>query len=90
MLEQVEIVSYGNANKEKLDQEEVERLLVQVKKVKVAKGKKILTFDNLRNEHKQILDSILGRSGTLRSPTLQIGDQLIVGYNEELYQNLQQ
>ena len=86
----MEIVSYGNANKEKLNQEEVERLLVQVKKVKVAKGKKILTFDNLRNEHKQILDSILGRSGTLRSPTLQIGDQLIVGYNEELYQNLQQ
>ncbi|MAJ72286.1 hypothetical protein CMK13_04725 [Candidatus Poribacteria bacterium] len=86
----MEIVSYGNASKEKLDQEEVERLLVQVKKVKVAKGKKILTFDNLRNEHKQILDSILGRSGTLRSPTLQIGDQLIVGYNEELYQNLQQ
>ena len=86
----MEIVSYGNANKEKLDQEEVKRLLVQVKKVKVAKGKKILTFDNLRNEHKQILDSILGRSGTLRSPTLQIGDQLIVGYNEELYQNLQQ
>ena len=85
----MEIVSYGNANKEKLDQKEVERLLVQVKKVKVAKGKKILTFDNLRNEHKQILDSILGRSGTLRSPTLQIGDQLIVGYNEELYQNLQ-
>ena len=85
----MEIVSYANANKEKLDQEEVERLLVQVKKVKVAKGKKILTFDNLRNEHKQILDSILGRSGTLRSPTLQIGDQLIVGYNEELYQNLQ-
>ena len=85
----MEIVSYGNASKEKLDQEEVERLLVQVKKVKVAKGKKILTFDNLRNEHKQILDSILGRSGTLRSPTLQIGDQLIVGYNEELYQNLQ-
>ena len=85
----MEIVSYGNANKEKLDQEEVERLLVQVKKVKVAKGKKILTFDNLRSEHKQILDSILGRSGTLRSPTLQIGDQLIVGYNEELYQNLQ-
>ena len=85
----MEIVSYGNANKEKLDQEEVERLLVQVKKVKVAKGKKILTFDNLRNEHKQILDSILGRSWTLRSPTLQIGDQLIVGYNEELYQNLQ-
>ena len=39
----MEIVSYGNANKEKLDQEEVERLLVQVKKVKVAKGKKILS-----------------------------------------------
>ncbi|MBR55151.1 hypothetical protein CMK19_15445 [Candidatus Poribacteria bacterium] len=85
----MEIVSYGNANKEKLNQEEVERLLVQVKKVKVAKGKKTLTFDNLRNERKQILDIILGRSGTLRSPTLRIGDQLIVGYNEELYQNLQ-
>ena len=85
----MEIVSYGNANKEKLNQEEVERLLVQVKKVKVAKGNKTLTFDNLRNERKQILDIILGRSGTLRSPTLRIGDQLIVGYNEELYQNLQ-
>ena len=85
----MEIISYGNANKEKLNQEEVERLLAQVKKVKVAKGKKTLTFDNLRNERKQILDIILGRSGTLRSPTLRIGDQLIVGYNEELYQNLQ-
>ena len=85
----MEIVSYGNANKEKLNQEEVERLLVQIKKVKVAKGKKTLIFDNLRNERKQILDIILGRSGTLRSPTLRIGDQLIVGYNEELYQNLQ-
>ena len=67
----------------------MENLLVQVEKVKVAKGKKTLTFDRLRKEHEQILDVVLGRSGTLRSPTLRIGNQLIVGYNEELYQTFQ-
>lgn len=52
----------------------------------VAKGKKILTFDLEadRPSDEEILDLILGRSGTLRAPSLRVGDTFVVGYNAEL------
>ena len=90
MLEQVEIVSHGDANKERLGQDQVEALIDQVSQIKVAKGKKILLFNPLKDDRSQIMKAILGRSGTLRSPTLRIGNGLIVGYSQEVYQQVQQ
>jgi len=90
VLEQVEIVSHGDANKERLGQDQVEALIDQVSQIKVAKGKKILLFNPLKDDRSQIMKAILGRSGTLRSPTLRIGNGLIVGYSQEVYQQVQQ
>ena len=83
-------MSYGDANKERLGQDRVEALIDQVSQIKVAKGKKILLFNPLKDDRSQIIKAILGRSGTLRSPTLRIGNGLIVGYNQEVYQQVQQ
>ncbi len=83
-------MSYGDANKERLGQDQVEALIDQVSQIKVAKGKKILLFNPLKDDRSQIIKAILGRSGTLRSPTLRIGNGLIVGYNQEVYQQVQQ
>ena len=63
-------------------------LLLPVRKqmeIIVAKGKKRLVFDPRRDSRETILRETLGRSGTLRAPTLRIGDRLLVGYNDELY-----
>ena len=83
-------MSYGDANKERLGQDQVEALIDQVNQIKVAKGKKILLFNPLKDDRSQIIKAILGRSGTLRSPTLRLGNGLIVGYNQEVYQQVQQ
>ena len=50
----------------------------------VAKGRKTLHFDlkNDRPADEEILAVILGRSGTLRAPTLRRGSTFIVGYND--------
>ena len=61
-------------------------LLEGVRTLKVAKGRKILTFDleNDRPGDEEILAEILGRSGTLRAPALRAGDTFMVGYNDDI------
>jgi arsenate reductase-like glutaredoxin family protein len=54
----------------------------------VAKGKKSLHID-LRKERPSdddLLQLMLGRSGTLRAPTLKSGKRLIVGFNADILQ----
>lgn len=50
----------------------------------VTSGKKILEFDSLA-DNEEMIKKIMGRSGNLRAPSLRIGSELYVGYNEELY-----
>jgi arsenate reductase-like glutaredoxin family protein len=55
----------------------------------VAKGKKSLHID-LRAERpsdEDLLKLMLGRSGTLRAPTLKSGKRLIVGFNADILQD---
>ena len=53
--------------------------------VHVAKGKKVDVFDPNVDSQDHILKAIMGRSGNLRAPTLQIGDTFFVGFNAPLY-----
>ena len=52
----------------------------------VAKGKKIVTIDlaDARPSDDELLELMLGRSGSLRAPSLRVGDRFVVGYNAEL------
>ncbi len=74
-----------DARKASLAEEEAWQVLSAAREIIVAKGKKRLVFDPRRDSRETILRETLGRSGTLRAPTLRIGDRLLVGYNDELY-----
>jgi len=51
----------------------------------VARGKKIFSFEPEEEIREEILKLCLGRSGTLRAPTLKIGSLMLVGFNEAMY-----
>ena len=74
----------ADARKASLAEEEAWQVLSAAREIIVAKGKKRLVFDPRRDSRETILKETLGRSGTLRAPTLRIGDRLLVGYNDEL------
>lgn len=80
----IDIEEEHNAGKEPYTIDAVLELLTDIEKVFVTSGKKILEFDDIKNND-EMLKKIMGRSGNLRAPSLRIGSELYVGYNEELY-----
>jgi len=89
----MEIQEEHNAGKEPYKEVAVRELLAGLEKVIVTSGKKILEFDDIKNtskidDNEEMMKKIIGRSGNLRAPSLRIGSNLYVGYNEELYERL--
>jgi len=74
-----------DARKEAMAAEGACQLLPGIKEIVVAQGKKYLILDPLQNSKEDILKQMLGRTGSLRAPTLLIGDRLLVGYSDALY-----
>ncbi|MDD2468837.1 MAG: ArsC family (seleno)protein [Desulfobulbus sp.] len=74
-----------DARKEALAGEAAWQLLSTANEILVAKGKKVQTFNPRVDAKEVILAAALGRTGTLRAPTLRIGDQFMVGFGEGLY-----
>ena len=81
----VAIATRSDARKEKLDATAVWERLGTAARVVVAKGKRIETFVPTEDAQDAILKAVMGRSGNLRAPTLQIADVFYVGYNDALY-----
>ena len=61
-------------------------------RVVIAKGKKVVTFDMKRDapDDETLLNYLLGPTGNLRAPTARVGDTLLVGFNEEAYEQVLQ
>ena len=76
-----------DARKERMDAEAVWALMGSAKQIVVAKGKRVETFVPSEDTQEPILKAVLGRSGSLRAPTVQSGDAFFVGYNVALYEN---
>ena len=76
-----------DARKEKMDAAAVWDLMGDAKQIVVAKGKRVDTFVPSDDTQEPILKAVLGRSGSLRAPTVQSGDVFFVGYNVALYEN---
>ncbi len=72
------------ANKIKFNEQEALEIARKASTVFVAKGKKLLKFDDSSSDE-DLAKVILGRSGTLRAPAIQVGDTLLVGYHAEGY-----
>ena len=61
-------------------------LMQNASRIVVAKGKRVETFVPTEETRDTILKVVLGRSSSLRAPTLQRGDTFLVGYNDTLYE----
>lgn len=81
----VQVENRSDARKEKLDSTAVWNLVGTAKRIEVAKGKRVETFIPTAETQESILKAVMGRSGNLRAPTVQIGEVFLVGFNDSLY-----
>lgn len=82
------IVTEVNARKERVMAEETWELLTNGNKLLIASGSKTREYSPEPAQKEEILKIVLGRSGTLRAPTLKIGKTFYIGYNKEMYDKL--
>jgi hypothetical protein len=82
----IEILEQVSASK-KLGADEARELIVAAATVHITKGKKLDVFDGGKATD-EIVTKMLGTTGNLRAPTVKAGDQLLVGYNEEIFQKV--
>ena len=73
-----------DARKSALSGEDAWNLMAGFDEIVVAKGKTCVVFNPAKDSKETILSLALGRSGTLRAPALQVGNRLLVGYNDTL------
>ena len=50
------------------------------------KGRRVETFVPTEETQASILKAVMGRSGSLRAPTVRSGDVFFVGFNAALYE----
>ncbi len=66
----------------KLGREDAQALLDAATRLIVAKGKSLERFEL---PDAAAIETLLGRTGNLRAPTLVVGDTLLVGFNEDAW-----
>ena len=91
-----EVLDVGNisvenlviANKEKIDSKAAWELLQSASLIRTGKGKKTNVWKPSIDEKEEILKDVIGPSGNLRAPAWRVGTEFIVGFNNELYQEM--
>ncbi len=65
-------------------------LAATANKVIVARGKKLVEHDMKKDRpsNEELAKVIIGPSGNLRAPTLMVGKNMLVGFNEDAYQKV--
>ncbi len=79
---------YVLASKVKFKRDEALDIARQAREVVANKGKKLVRLATADAGDDELAAVILGRSGTLRAPTLRRGKTLVVGYSDGLYDEL--
>ena len=62
--------------------------LKQASNVHVASGQKTLIFKPDSASQDELISKATGRTGNLRAPALRLGNDLYIGYNAALYEDL--
>ena len=75
-----------DARKNKIDADAAWEMLKDASAITVAKGKKVVRFESVADEKEAVLKNVMGPSGNLRAPTYRVGDQFVVGFHAELYE----
>lgn len=76
------------ANKEKINSQSAWELLQSASLIRTGKGNKMNEWDPSTDDKEKILKDVIGPSGNLRAPTWRIGNEFVVGFNPELYQEV--
>lgn len=81
----MEIAQIVEARQVAIGPEEAWRLLSQASAIRVGRGEKETLLVPATSSREEVLAQVLGRSNTLRAPTLKFGSEYLVGYGEEMY-----
>lgn len=68
--------------------DQVWNFLQKATTVHVASGQKTLSFKPDSSTKEELLKKATGRTGNLRAPALRIGDDLYIGFNAAMYEDL--
>ena len=60
----------------------------QASKVFVAKGRKVSEFKPAGKASKELVEAMLGPTGNLRAPTIRKAKTVVVGFDEELFEQI--
>ncbi len=76
-----------DAKKTRMGPREALELARKANEIYVSKGAKVVHIDMRKEkpDDDRIISVMLGPSGNLRAPTLQVGKTLLVGFNEDSY-----
>ena len=72
----------------KLGRKDASALVKAASRVIVAKGKKVSEWKPAGKANAEIVSALLGPTGNLRAPAIRRGKTLIVGYNEDVFQEV--
>ena len=72
----------------KLGEKDARAIAKASSKVLVAKGKKLDTFDMKDAKMAAVVEKMLGPTGNLRAPTIRKGKMVVVGFNEEVFEEI--
>lgn len=78
-----------DARKVKIDEDAAWEYLKTASRIFTARGKKVQEWDPKGDGRDVILKNAMGPSGNLRAPTLKIGNQIYIGFNPDMYANLE-
>jgi arsenate reductase-like glutaredoxin family protein len=72
----------------KLGRDDAAKLLVGASRLIVAKGKKVAKWSIGATPEPDAIDAMLGPTGNLRAPSLVVGKTVLVGFDEEAYEDV--
>jgi len=70
----------------KLGRSDAARIAREASRVIVAKGRKRNDFETAGKAPKAAVDGMLGPTGNLRAPCLRVGRTVLVGFDEDAYE----
>ena len=82
----IEIKEAVEARKQKIEGDDAWNILSSTSELVVGRGKKFQVFDPKKDDKEAILKACLGRTGNLRAPTLKLADRIVVGFNDDMYE----